>query len=267
MTTLRLNDRVAIVVGGGQVQGETIGNGRAVAILMAREGARVAVADRDKDSAAETVRLIRAEGGSAEVYTADVRDADQVVDMVDQVRERFGRIDILHNNVGIGDQDGSVVDLSLAGWERIMSTNLTGMFLTCKAVLPTMIEQRSGAIVNVSSIASLLGYAGVAYKVSKAGVDALTQQLALAYAEYGIRVNGLRPGHVATPAAIEGTLKVRDIDRAELLRIKDEEVPLRHQQGTAWDTAAAAVFLASDEAKFITGALLTVDGGQTLRVG
>lgn len=267
MTTPRLQDRVAIVVGGGQSAGDTLGNGRAVALAFAREGARVLVTDRHIQSAAETVEMIRSEGGVAEFVRADVRDASSVREMAAYANQAYGRIDILHNNVGVGDHDGNVVDLPLESWERILSTNLTGMFLTCQSVLPTMISQQSGAIINVSSIASLMSYAGVAYKVSKAGVDALTRQLAFAYAECGIRVNGILPGHIATPMAIEGMLRVKNISREELLRRRDEEVPLRRKQGTASDIAAAAVFLASDEAQFVTGALLAVDGGQTLRVG
>jgi NAD(P)-dependent dehydrogenase (short-subunit alcohol dehydrogenase family) len=267
MTNLRLQHRVAVVVGGGQSPGETLGNGRAAALAFAREGARVIVADRDLQSAGVTVAMIRDNGGVAEAVAADVCDADSIRLMTERAVSAFGGIDILHNNVGVGDRDGSVVDLPLESWDRIITTNLTGMFLTCKSVLPIMVAQGGGVIINVSSIASLLSYEGVAYKVSKAGVDALTRQLAYAYAEHGIRVNGILPGHVATPTAIEGTLRARNISREELLKIKDEEVPLRRRQGTALDTAAAAVFLASAEADFVTGALLAVDGGQTLRVG
>lgn len=267
MTSMRLHERVAIVVGGGQTPGETVGNGRAVATAFGVEGAQVVVADLNLDSAAETAEVIRAHGGTAEPAHVDVCDQASVAALVARVLDRYGRIDILHNNVGIGHQDANVVDLSVQMWNQLLATNLTGIFLTCKAALPIMVAQLGGVIINVSSIGSLMALPGVGYKVSKAGVNALTQQMAYAYAEHGIRVNAILPGHVATPLAIEGTLQATGLSRAELLRIKDDEVPLRRKQGSAADIASAAVFLASDEAQFITGALLTVDGGQTLRVG
>jgi NAD(P)-dependent dehydrogenase (short-subunit alcohol dehydrogenase family) len=238
-----------------------------VALAFGEQRAHVVVADRNVDSALETVKFIRDEGGIAEAMFVDVCDEQSIGTLVEQVLQGHGRIDILHNNVGIGHGDGSVVDLPVARWDQLLATNLTSIFLTCKAVLPTMVAQRSGIIINVSSIGSLMALAGVGYKVSKAGVNAMTEQMAYAYAEHGIRVNAILPGHVATPMAIEGTMQVTNLSRAELLRIKDEEVPLRHKQGSATDIAKAAVFLASDESEFITGALLVVDGGQTLRVG
>jgi NAD(P)-dependent dehydrogenase (short-subunit alcohol dehydrogenase family) len=266
-TDMRLKNKVAVVVGAGQTPGDEIGNGRATALLFAREGARVLAVDRDVGSARETEAMIRQAGGEADALEADITDEAACEAIAAAGRERFGRIDVLHNNVGIGLGDAPAAELDAEAWRRIVDTNLTGTLLTCKHVLPLMREQGSGAIVNVSSIAAVAAYPMVAYKVSKAAVNALTQQLAITEAEHGIRVNAIMPGLMNTPMAIESIVQATGIDRQELIRRRDARVPLGRKMGTAWDVAHAALFLASEDARFITGAVLPVDGGQSLRVG
>ena len=263
----RLADKVAIVVGAGQTPGDTIGNGRATAILFAREGARVLAVDRRIDSAEETVALIEKEGGQAWAFEADAtREADCEVVMRSCV-EDCGRIDILHNNVGIGGGDAGPAHLNEKAWDHILEVNLKSVILPCKHVLPVMREQRSGVILNISSVAAVCSTGIVAYKTSKAGVNAYTQSLAIGNAKYGIRANVIMPGLMNTPMAIEGISEARGIPKEKLIEQRDAQVPLRGKMGTAWDVAYAALFLASDEARFITGVALAVDGGQSARIG
>jgi len=263
----RLAGKVAIVTGAGQTPGDTIGNGRATAMLFAREGARILLVDRDVASAHETEEGIRAEGGEAAAFEADVTRGADCRAMAEACIARFGRIDVLHNNVGIGDGDSGPTHLSEETWDRIHTVNLKSMFLTCKHVLPQMRSQRSGVILNVSSIASICSVGLLAYKTSKAGVNALTHSLAIGNARHGIRVNAILPGLMNTPMAIEGISRARGIAKELLVRERDAQVPLGGKMGTAWDVAHAALFLASDEAKFITGVMLPVDGGQSARIG
>jgi NAD(P)-dependent dehydrogenase (short-subunit alcohol dehydrogenase family) len=263
----RLAGKVAIVTGAGQTPGDTIGNGRATALLFAREGARVLIVDRDARSARETHAQIESDGGHSAVSIADVSRLDACRAMTETCLERFGRIDVLHNNVGIGAGDSGPVHLGEEDWDRIHTVNLKSMFLTCKCVLPVMRRQGGGVILNVSSIASICSVGMLAYKTSKAGVNALTHSLALGNAEHGIRVNAILPGLMNTPMAIEGIVRARGRAKEEVIRNRDAQVPLGHKMGTGWDVAHAALFLASDEAKFITGVLLPVDGGQSARIG
>jgi NAD(P)-dependent dehydrogenase (short-subunit alcohol dehydrogenase family) len=265
----RLANKTAVVVGAGQTVGATIGNGRATAILFAREGARVLLVDRDRDSVQETLDLIERETpGVASTFVADIVDEDGCRAIVAHALERFDRrIDVLHNNVGIGAGDGGPTSLDAHAWDRIMDTNLKAMWLTCKHVVPVMREQQAGAIVNISSIAAVAGVGNLtAYKISKAGVNALTQALAVTNARFGIRVNGFMPGLIDTPMAVDATARARNVSREAVADARARTVPLGHQ-GTAWDIAAAALFLASDEAAFITGVVLPVDGGQSAQVG
>jgi NAD(P)-dependent dehydrogenase (short-subunit alcohol dehydrogenase family) len=264
---MRLEEKVAIVVGAGQTPGDTIGNGRATALLFSREGARVLLVDRVLESARETQEMIVSEGGEASSMGADVTREDDCRAVAAACVEQFGRIDILHNNVGIGAGDAGATHLELDAWQRIMNVNLTAMFLMCKHALPQMRGQRSGSIVNTSSIASIAATGMLTYKVSKAGVNALTQQIAMGNARHGIRCNAILPGLMNTPMAIEGFSAARGISKEDLVRARDSMVPLGGKMGTAWDVANAALFLASDDARFITGALLPVDGGQSLKVG
>ena len=263
----RLADKVAIVVGGGQTPGATIGNGRATAVLFAREGAKVLVVDRSLEAAQQTVQQIEGEGGSALAHEADATNEAACVALVARAVEAFGRIDVLHNNVGIGGGDSGPAHLDEDAWDKILQVNLKSVVLPCKHVLPVMRRQRSGAIVNVSSIAAVCATPIVAYKVSKAGINAYTQSLAVGNAKHGIRANVIMPGLMNTPMAIEGISSALGIAREDLIRQRDAQVPLRGKMGTAWDVAYAALFLASDEARFITGVALPVDGGQSARIG
>lgn len=268
---MKLEGRVAIVVGAGQTPGDTIGNGRATAMLFAREGATVLVVDRDAGSAEETVAMIRKEGGNATSARADVTLETDCRRIVEACVAENGKIDILHNNVGIGSGDASVEQLAEEDWDRIHATNTKSVFLMCKHAIPVMREQGSGVVLNVSSIASICASPVTshltAYKTSKAALNALTQGLAMANASYGIRVNAILPGLMNTPMAIESIAARLGVDKGDLVRARDAMVPLGKKMGTAWDVAHAALFLASDEARFITGVLLPVDGGQSCRVG
>jgi NAD(P)-dependent dehydrogenase (short-subunit alcohol dehydrogenase family) len=264
---VRLEGKTAIVVGAGQTPGETIGNGRATAVLFAREGAKLLLVDRNLASAEETQAMIAKEGGTATAYEADVTREVDCEALVSACLDAFGRIDVLHNNVGIAAGDAGPTRLKEENWQRILDVNLTSVYLTCKHVLPVMREQGSGAIINISSIAAVCSVGMLAYKTSKAGVNALTHSLALGNARYGIRVNAIMPGLMNTPMAIEQISEIRGIDRERLIQERDAQVPLGAKMGTAWDIAHAALFLASDEAKFITGVILPVDGGQSARIG
>ena len=260
----RLTDKAAVVIGGGQQPGETIGNGRATAILFAREGARVLVVDRDRDAAADTVRAIEAEGGAASAFEADVtREADCEA-AIGTCVERFGRIDILHNNVGRSQGDREVAELGAAMWDELHEINVKTYFLCSKHALAPMRARATGCIINVSSVASTIISPTVAYKTSKAAVNALTHSLAIENAQYGIRVNAILPGLMDTPMAIERRAREWSLTRQEVRDQRDARVPLGRKMGTGWDVGHAAVFLASDEARFITGVLLPVDGGQSI---
>ena len=265
--TKRLEGKVAIVVGAGQTPGDTIGNGRAISMLFAREGARVMLVDRRIDSAAETKSLIENEGGESVIFQADIASEDDCRRMVEECVEHFGRVDVLVNNVGIGTGDNIVVKLDSEAWDSIIDVNLKGMLLTCKYVLPIMKQQESGSIINISSVAAVCATGMNAYPVSKAGVNALTHQMAMTQARYGIRVNAIMPGLMNTPMAIEGIADALGIEKADLVKMRNQAVPLKGGMGDAWDTAYAALFLASDEAKFITSAVLPVDGGQSAKIG
>ena len=262
----RLDGKTAVVVGAGQTPGETIGNGRAMAILFAREGASVLCVDRDLPSAEETVAMIAGEGGRAQVLEADIaRSADCEVIVVEAVR-RMGRLDVLVNNVGTGRGDSAAHLAEEEAYDRIMNVNLKGMWLTIKAALKVMRAQKSGAIVNISSLAAIAGDNIIAYEISKAGVNRLTTSVASANAKHGIRCNAVMPGLMDTPMAITGVAAARGAQADEIRAMRNARVPLG-QMGSAWDTAYAALFLASDEARFITGVCLPVDGGMSVKIG
>jgi NAD(P)-dependent dehydrogenase (short-subunit alcohol dehydrogenase family) len=263
----RLAGKVAIVVGAGQTPGDTIGNGRATAILFAREGARVVCVDRNGESAAETVAQIEREGGSAVSFAADATDEGACRAFVDETTSRFGALDILHNNVGIGVGDDTPSRIDAENWDRILHVNLRSVVLPCKAALPVLRAQRSGSIINVSSIAAVCSTPAVAYKASKAALNAYTQSLAIGNAKYGIRANVIMPGLMNTPMAIEGISAALGIGKEELIARRNAMVPLGAEMGDAWDVAYAALYLASDEARFVTGVALPVDGGQSARIG
>ena len=268
-TNLRLKNKVAIVVGGGQRIGETIGNGRAVSITYAKQGAKVVVVDNNLDAAQETVHKIKENGGIGFAYQADVVVETEIAALINYVRLNFGQIDILHNNVGISiaGGDAEVTEIKSHNFDQIIALNLKSMIFACKYVLPIMREQKFGNIINISSTAVHEDYPWVSYKVSKAGVNALTEQIAIQNAKYGIRANCIEPGLMNTPMAIGSRVEVWNDSREEIIKARDAKVPLNGKMGTAWDVANSALFLASDEAKFITGITLMVDGGVHLNVG
>jgi NAD(P)-dependent dehydrogenase (short-subunit alcohol dehydrogenase family) len=263
----RLQDRVAVIVGAGQTAGDTVGNGRATAITFAREGAVLVLADRDADSLEATADLARAEGADVTTVVADVSADDGPDRIVQAAIDAHGRIDVLHNNVGIGAGDGPPHHLSDEAYDRIMDVNLRAMWRTCRAAVPVLRASGNGAIVNVSSLASIAAAGNLtAYKLSKSGVNALTQNLAVTNAKHGLRANAILPGFIDTPMAVDAAARALGTDRAAYADARASAVPLG-RQGTGWDVANAALFLASDEAAFITGILLLVDGGQAARVG
>ncbi len=264
----RLAGKTAIIVGAGQTQGDTIGNGRATAVLFGREGAQLLLVDRDAESLATTAEMLETDSGAkVETLVADITDEAQVAGITTRCDNAFGRIDILHNNVGIGSGDGPALHLDREVWDHIFDVNVTGMFLTCKHVIPLMRSTGGGSIVNISSIAAVASTPLAAYKASKAAVNALTHHLATANFKHGIRVNTIMPGLMDTPMAIAGQSEHRGIDADDLRARRAARVPLGQRQGTAWDVAYAALFLASDEAGFITGVALPVDGGQLAKIG
>jgi NAD(P)-dependent dehydrogenase (short-subunit alcohol dehydrogenase family) len=259
----RLDNKVAIVFGAGSV-GEGWGNGKATATLFAREGARVVCVDNRQEAAQQTADIICGEGNQASAAICDVTRSDEVRDLVDRVAAEHGHIDVLHNNVGYATMGGPI-ELDEAAWHRTFDLNVTGCFLTCKHVLPHMLRQGSGAIVNVSSIAAVryTGYPYVAYYAAKAAVNNFTMGLALQYAAQNIRVNAIMPGLMNTPL-IHQQISGQYADAAEMARARDAACPTG-RMGTAWDIAKAALFLASDDAAYITGVSLPVDGGLSCR--
>jgi NAD(P)-dependent dehydrogenase (short-subunit alcohol dehydrogenase family) len=266
---MRLKDRIAIVVGAGQSPGEGMGNGRATAITFAREGAHVLCVDRNLASAQETVGLIEAKGGKAAAFEADVTKERDLKAMVEEALRRWGRLDILHNNVGVSLSGGDAELLAITeeAFDRCVAINLKSCILAARCVIPIMRVQRSGAIINISSMAAITTYPYVAYKATKSAMIAFTEQLAYQNAEYGIRANVILPGLMNTPMAVDTRAREWHKTRAEVEADRDRQVPLRKKMGTGWDVANAALFLASDEANFITGVTLPVDGGSSVRRG
>jgi NAD(P)-dependent dehydrogenase (short-subunit alcohol dehydrogenase family) len=261
-----MRGKAVIVTGAGSV-GPGMGNGKASSILYAREGGRVLLVDRDLLAAEETHRLITAEGGAARPWACDVTSSAECEHMVRACLEAFGGIDVLHNNVGI-TIPGGPVELAEDEWDRVLRINVKSMFLTCKHVLPQMERQGQGAIVNIASINAIrsLPVAAIAYAASKAAVIAMTREIALQYAAKGIRANAVLPGLMDTPMVTAQLTDAYGGDAEEMRARRVRMCPMG-RQGDAWDTAHAAVFLASDEAKYITGTTLTVDGGITSRLG
>lgn len=259
---MRLPSKRAIIIGAGQTPGETIGNGRAIATLFAREGAQVLCVDRHADRAEAVAAEI---GGAA--FQADITAPGAGAAIVAAAREHFGGVDILVNNVGIGGGgDGPAHKAEEAAFDRIMAVNFKGAWLAIKAAIPSLRESK-GAIVNISSLASLAGATMIAYEVSKAAINRLTLSVALSNAKAGVRCNAVLPGLMDTPMAINTVADVTGVEPQELRARRNAQVPLNGRMGDAWDTAHATLFLASDEAKFITGVLLPVDGGMSARVG
>ena len=255
----RLDNRVALVLGAGS-SGPGWGNGKAAAMLYAREGARVIAVDRDGEAARETASIIASEGNEALALSADVTSSAEIAGVVAEATRRHGRIDVLHNNVGITEM-GDPIEATEESWDRVMAVNLKSVFLACKHVLPVMQAQRKGAIVNISSIAAVAvnDYPYFSYYASKSGLNHLTRALAVRYAPFGIRANAIMPGLMDTPL-IHREIAGQYADKETMVRARNAMVPMGFM-GDAFDVARAAVFLASDEARYITGVCLAVDGG------
>ncbi|WP_349607721.1 SDR family NAD(P)-dependent oxidoreductase [Cupriavidus sp. DF5525] len=261
----RLEGKVAVVIGAGQSPGEGVGNGRAAAMRFAREGARVLAVDRRLESAEETAELIRAEGFECVSFAADVTREEDLARAMAEATQKWGSLDVLHNNVGvsIAGGDADLLDITEDNFDNVCRINLRGTVFACKHAVAIMRKQGGGAIVNVSSAAAVGKYPYVAYKAAKAGVVAFTEQLALQNAQYGIRANCVLPGLIATPMAVDTRVREWNQSREQVSAERNAKVPLG-RQGTGWDVANAALFLASDEANFITGVSVLVDGGRIL---
>jgi len=258
----RLKGKVAIVFGGG-CSAAGLSNGAAAAIAFAREAAQVVVVDVDLAAAQRTAALITEAGGEALALAADVTSRQQVQAAVDAALQRFGGLHILHNNVGI-NRPGDPVDMDEAVWDAVMATNAKGLLLTCKAVIPVFLRQGGGAIVNISSIAGVTYYGRptIAYSASKAAVNQFTRSLAAQYGPHNIRCNAIVAGTIDTPRATSQLQKLGQGDAQAMRLRRARTVPLR-RLGTPQDVAQAAVFLASDEAAYVTGVVMAVDGGLT----
>ena len=261
----RLKDKVAIVVGAGSV-GPGWGNGKATAVVFAREGAKLLCVDINETAAAESAAIITDEGGEAAAHKADVTKNAEVEALVQRCLALYGRIDILHNNVGIVALGGPV-EASEESWDRVMDVNIKSMFLTCKHVLPVMEGQGKGAIVNIASVSGIrwTGVSYISYSASKAAVIQFTRSVALEYAARGIRANTILPGLMNTPMIVE---PLKDVygqgDVQKMIETRNAQCPTG-QMGDAWDVAYGALYLASDEAKYVTGTELLIDGGITAK--
>jgi NAD(P)-dependent dehydrogenase (short-subunit alcohol dehydrogenase family) len=254
---LGLRGKVAIVAGGGAA-GDGIGNGRAAAILLARAGASVFVVDRSLELAQRTVEMIESEGGTAAAHAANITEEAECSALVESAMTRFGRVDLLDNNVGIGSR-GSVVDESAESWRRVMQVNVESMFLLSKYAIPAMVASGDGgAIVNVASISALRPRGLTAYSTSKGAVIALTKAMAVDHGPQGVRVNCIAPGPVFTPMVGAATM-------SEGARANRRNASILGIEGTGWDVGNAVRFLLSEQARYITGQVLVVDGGTTLR--
>ena len=262
--TGRLAGKTAIVTGAGSI-GPGWGNGKATAALFAREGAKVLCADMNMDAAQETAGIITQEGNEAIAFQCNVTDSEQVKAMVDTCCDTYGTVNILHNNVGILGMGGPV-EHDEAEWDKVNAVNVKSMFLTCKHTIPVMEAQGGGAIVNISSVSGIrwMGVAYLSYATTKAAILQLTKTIAAQYAPKHIRCNAILPGLMRTPMVEVGLARTyADGNVDEMIRLRDSQCPMGHM-GDAWDVANAALFLASDDAKYITGADIVVDGGLSL---
>ena len=262
--TGRLAGRTAAIVGAGQVDGTTMGNGRAIALRFAEEGARLLLIDRNVDALETTRAMI---GGDAIVHVCDIASDDGPPGIAAAALAAFGGLDILINNVGIGHKhDGPVDRLDEDVWDLLMGVNVRAAYRTIKYALPLLRESKYGSIVNISSLAAIAPTPMISYGVSKAALNRLTQSVAMHNARAGVRCNAIMPGLMDTPMAIEGVAAREGLPVEEVRAKRSRSVPMGHM-GTSSDTANAALFLASEEARFITGAILPVDGGASVRLG
>ena len=252
----RLEGKVAIVTGGGS-RAAGIGTGRAAAVLFARNGARVLVVDRDDAAAADTVKMITEEGGEAVAFAADLTSQDDCAAMAAAAVGRWGRIDVLDNNVGM-EGPGTILDVDAATWDKVMAVNVSTIVRASRAVVPVMAKGGGGAIVNLSSISATRPRGLTPYTAAKGAVIALTRAMAIDHAEQGIRVNAIAPGPIYTPMVAAAGM-------SDELRERRRTASPLGVEGTGWDVGHAAVFLVSDEARYITGVVLPVDGGVSIR--
>ena len=264
----RLSGKTAIVVGAGSI-GPGWGNGKATAVTFAREGAQVFCVDRNRSAAEETAAIIAGEGGKAVAFKADAARGEDIAAMVAACLKAYGRIDVLDNNVGIAET-GSVVDVAEADWDRVFAVNLKSAYLAMKHVIPVMVEQGGGSIINISSIASIrhLGISYITYATTKAAMNQMTRTTAVEFAPKKVRVNAILPGLMKTPmvehsAGLAASYAKGDVEA--MWRARDAQVPMGHM-GDAWDVAYACLYLASDESKYVTGLELVVDGGISLKL-
>jgi NAD(P)-dependent dehydrogenase (short-subunit alcohol dehydrogenase family) len=249
----RLRGKVAIVAGAGS-RGPGVGNGKAAAILFAREGAHVLCVDQGLERAEETVELIRAEGGEAAAYAADVTRADECGAMVEAAVDRWGGLDVLHNNVGMESRK-DLLETTEEEWDRVLEVDLKSVFLTTRAAVPALVARGGGSVICVSSIAGHRGHGRTAYAAAKAGIEGFVRSLAVQLGSQGVRVNAIAPGMVWTPMVAAMGPEARERRR--------KASPLG-TEGTGWDVGWGAVYLASDESRWVTGQVLVIDGGLTV---
>jgi NAD(P)-dependent dehydrogenase (short-subunit alcohol dehydrogenase family) len=253
----RVEGKVAIVTGAGSTPGPGIGTGKATAVVLAREGASVLLVDMYPERAEETLSLIDDEGGKAEVFAADATRSADCEAMVAAAVDAFGTVDILVNNIGRAAV-GTVVDTSEDDWDTALDVNLRTAFLAAKHAVPVMVANGGGAVVNIASISAWRGDGTVAYSAAKGGLIALTVDMAYSHGRQGVRVNAVAPGHITTPMVLSA---YGAGPRTDYLNTMRKEAGLLATEGTGWDVAHAAAFLASDEARWITGVTLPVDSG------
>lgn len=259
----RVEGKVAVVTGAGQVDGPGIGTGKASAVLLARHGARVVLVDRERARAEQTRKEIEQDGGTAAVVEGDVTVAGDCERMIQAALDSFGRLDVLVNNVGVS-RPGGVADLSEATWDEMLSVNLKSVYLVSRCAVPAMASGGGGSIINISSIGALRAIGFAAYSAAKGGMISLSQEMAAAYGRQGIRVNVVVPGSVQTPRT-KGASEKLGQDLSEIQKTAAAVIPLGPvTHGTGWDIGYAVLFFASDESNWVTGQVLAVDGGASV---